>query len=81
MAILHRCIRCDKWSHAVKQPKKHQRWVDAWSPEYDPNKNENDGLGGNLPDGHFVDCGPFETYHAIKEEDFMRLYSDFVVQA
>lgn len=73
---LYRCSKCDKWSHAKKMPKKHQRWIDAWDSEYDPNKNENDGLGGNLPDGHFVDCGPFETFIAITEKEFAGLIQE-----
>lgn len=81
--ILYRCSTCDKWSHAKKKPKSHQRWVDAWSPEYDPAKNENPGYDGdsnNLADGHFVDCGPFDTYTAFKLDD-ADAFTDLVVQA
>lgn len=66
-ARLYRCRKCNKWSHAKRKPKKHQRWVDAWSSEYDPSKNENPGYDGdynNLADGHFVDCGPFDYWYA-----------------
>ena len=76
---IYRCSKCDKWSHAKVMPKKHQRWVDAWDSEFDPDKNENAGYDGDYnhaPDGHFVECGPFETYIAMTEKEFAGLVQE-----
>lgn len=65
---LWRCQGCGKWSHAKKQPKKHQRWVREGEPEFDPARGEGavyDHQGSLLaPDAHAVDCGPFKPFVA-----------------
>lgn len=74
---LFRCTKCLKWSHARKQPRKHQRWVNRTEPEFEQELSEGavyDYQGGMLKDeGHFVDCGPFTSYIAITEADFAML--------
>lgn len=63
-----RCAECGKWSHAQKDPRHHQRWVKPGDPFYDPEKNENDYGNvadfGDVPDGHYITCGPFEKWVA-----------------
>lgn len=59
---IFRCQGCGKWSHAKKQPRKHQRWVQPGEDGFEWEKNEN-GFG-EVPDGHGIDCGPFAPYVA-----------------
>lgn len=74
---LHRCRKCGKFSHAKRKPKKHQRWVKFYEPEFDPALAEGpvyDYQGSILQeDGHFVDCGPFDywtaTYQGYDQAD------------
>lgn len=68
---LYRCSVCGKWSHAQKQPKQHKRWVREGEDGFDPDKAEPplyDGYGSMLqPEGHGIDCGPFEPWIARPE--------------
>ena len=70
---IHKCTKCAKVSVAQRQPKKHQRWVYYGDPEFDEFKSEGvayDYAGNEMgQEGHFVDCGPFETYIAIPESE------------
>lgn len=53
-----RCTRCEKWSHAKRKPRFHQRWI------------SDDGNEINPDNGWFENCGPFEewtTYKVDKE--------------
>lgn len=52
--ILWRCIRCEKWSHAMKKPGKHKIWV------------ADDGNERYPDNGHFEFCGPFRRWVAVK---------------
>lgn len=64
---IYRCQGCGKWSHAKKQPKKHQRWVREGDPEFDPPQRVGayDHMTGfSEHDGHAIDCGPFAPYVA-----------------
>lgn len=61
-AQLFRCRTCGKWSHAKKQPRKHQRWVSPGDEEYSADLNENQW--GDVPDGHGIECGPFTPWVA-----------------
>jgi hypothetical protein len=67
---IHVCTVCRKVSSAKKQPTSHKRWVRKGEPGYDDAKNENPFA--DVPDyayGHFVTCGPFETYIAVPESE------------
>lgn len=69
---LFRCTKCEKWSHAQRMPKSHKRWVYYGEPEFDELKSEGvsyDYAGNEIgTEGHFVDCGPFETWYAVRED-------------
>lgn len=69
---IFRCSVCGKWSHALKQPKTHRRWVNEGEPGYDESKAEPahyDHLNGydESPAGHLIACGPFIPYIARPE--------------
>jgi hypothetical protein len=64
---LWRCTKCAKWSHAMKQPARHKRFVlnpenipDEEMAEYLPDTN------GQGSDGAMVWCGPFVRYTAVR---------------
>lgn len=69
-----RCTSCGKWSHAVRRPKTHQRFISAGDKAADYESSEPvirfeppmsfDGYGGDDPGGWSVECGPFEEWHA-----------------
>lgn len=77
---LFRCSVCGKWSHAQKKPKTHQRWVVEGSKEFNKSLGEGpvyDYQGSLLKsDGHFVTCGPFDTYIAFTESELKDTFSD-----
>lgn len=65
---LWRCASCGKWSHAVRRPRRHERWVRPGDEGYDEALNERRSADGwmdpNMPDAHPVSCGPFEAWIA-----------------
>lgn len=61
---LFRCLTCGKWSHAKDKPRSHQRWVRPGEAGYDQAESDKNADVG-VPDGHFVKCGPFRTFHAL----------------
>jgi hypothetical protein len=66
-AVLWRCSKCQKWSHAQDKPPKHQRWVKPSDPEFDWGRSES-RFEHNVPPGHYVDCGPFDEWFAYRRE-------------
>jgi len=72
---LWRCTQCGKWSHAVKRPRRHQRWVPYGEPTPDPatvirqEPGVYDHMNGFTSEGGwFVVCGPFEEWLATKAQ-------------
>lgn len=64
---LWRCTECGKWSHAMKRPSRHKRFV--LNPENIPEEKmaeyvPDNGLDGS--DGAYVWCGPFARWTAAK---------------
>lgn len=61
---LWRCVKCGKWSHAVRRPKGHERGtVDPKLGEV-VTRNESGYHSGTeeYRDYYFVECGPFEPW-------------------
>jgi hypothetical protein len=69
-----RCTSCGKWSHAVRRPKKHTRFISEADQPYDYEPTEtiisyepgmSDYISGeSTAGGWMVECGPFEEWHA-----------------
>ena len=67
IVTLWRCTECGKWSHAVKMPSRHKRFV--LDPENIPEEKmaeylPDPGLQGH--DGAYLWCGPFARWTAVK---------------
>lgn len=75
---LYCCSVCGKWSHAQKKPVSHKAWVKPGNMRYDPAKNENEYSDEEAHWGHFVDCGPFETWIAMPESEFHTMIDDYI---
>jgi hypothetical protein len=65
---LWRCTECQKWSHAMKRPARHKRFI--LDPENIPEGKMAEYLpevgiqGGH--DGAYVWCGPFARWTAVQ---------------
>lgn len=72
---LWRCAECGKWSHAKRDPKSHERFVQARFSEPDPPEDKIIRVVEDIqiavddfdPGGWFVRCGPFEPWVAERE--------------
>lgn len=67
---LWRCEQCGKWSHAQRQPKKHQRFLGA-DKHREPAQFNSFEPGyyseyscDESPGGWWIDCGPLAEYRA-----------------
>lgn len=61
-ALLWRCVKCGKWSHAQKKPQSHKRYTEHPKPDETIVSYDHFGDGGS-----FVSCGPFEPWIAYPE--------------
>ena len=61
---IYRCTTCGKWSHAKKQPKKHQRTIWEGQPGFDPDLAEPEPWDYDGPLVNYVECGPFTPFIA-----------------
>ncbi len=71
--IMYKCDTCGKWSHALRNPKRHQRFVREepldLSTVIEERPSSYGYEGYNDDGGWMVWCGPFTTYHAVPKED------------
>jgi hypothetical protein len=73
---LWRCAECGKWSHAKRDPKRHERFVQQRIAEPDPPEDkivrvvmdQQTAVDEFISGGWFVRCGPFEPWVADREQ-------------
>lgn len=68
--VMWRCVGCGKWSHALRRPARHERFLKAelGAPEpdayIDARYSQEPDTGAVVLDGWIISCGPFEKWVA-----------------